>query len=517
MANESRVKKSLLNARINTICYFASLFVAFFTRKILLDNLGAEFLGLSGTLYSLLGFLNLAELGVGTAIGYVLYKPIFNNDKLKINEIISVLGYIYRVIGFFILGAGILLSLFLPFIFPDTSFPGYVIYIGFYAYLAASLLGYFVNYKMNLLAADQKNYIITGYFQLTLNCKIILQMILAFLTHSVIYFLFLELITGIVNSIIITKKVRKTYPWLEADVHEGKKLFKKYPEIGRYVKQLFVHKIGGFTQLQLTPFLIYSFVSLPLVAIYNNYTIVTQRISGLISGMLDNSMSAGVGNLISEGNHEKIYKTFRELLAFRFFAIGMVASCLYYLINPFIAVWLGGEYVLTNTIIILVIAQFVLTSLRGTTDQFLFGYGLFYDVWAPVAESLIFVSVSMICGTIWGLAGVLIGPLVSLFIIVHIWKPYFLYSKGLKLPYRKYIFLVFFYLLLFTISFMLGSLPITPIQKNLNINTEWMNWILLSVIVSFIYAIVFALFFYLFSTDFRSICRTLIKRFYNRA
>lgn len=92
MAKESRVKKSLLNARMNLICYMASLVVAFFTRKVFLDQLGTEFIGLTGTLQSLLGFLNLAELGIGSAIGYVLYKPIFDDDKEKINEIIQFLG-----------------------------------------------------------------------------------------------------------------------------------------------------------------------------------------------------------------------------------------------------------------------------------------------------------------------------------------------------------------------------------------------------------------------------------------
>lgn len=91
MARESRVQKSLLNARVNLFCYVLSLIVAFFTRKAFLDQLGTDFIGLTGTLQSILGFLNLAELGVGTAIGYVLYKPLFDDDKIKINEIVSVL------------------------------------------------------------------------------------------------------------------------------------------------------------------------------------------------------------------------------------------------------------------------------------------------------------------------------------------------------------------------------------------------------------------------------------------
>ena len=93
MPHESRVKKSLLNARVNMIFYFLNLALSFFSRKIFLDTLGADFMGLTGTLLNLLGFLNLAELGIGMAIGYVLYKPLYQHDENKINEIISVFGF----------------------------------------------------------------------------------------------------------------------------------------------------------------------------------------------------------------------------------------------------------------------------------------------------------------------------------------------------------------------------------------------------------------------------------------
>lgn len=103
---ESRIKKTLLNARVNFIYYFITLILSFFSRKVFLDCLGADFVGLTGTLQNLLGFLNLAELGVGSAIGYLLYKPLYDHDQDKINEIISVMGYLYRIIGLVILVAG---------------------------------------------------------------------------------------------------------------------------------------------------------------------------------------------------------------------------------------------------------------------------------------------------------------------------------------------------------------------------------------------------------------------------
>ncbi len=155
---ESRVKKSLLNARVNLIFYVLILIISFFFQeKVFLNCLGADFVGLTGTLMNLLNFLNLAELGISTAIGYVLYKPIFEHDEARINEIISVLGYMYRWIGRIIIAAGLLLSCFLPLIFPSTGFSYGIIYFAYYSFLASSLIGYFANYRQTLLGADQRN------------------------------------------------------------------------------------------------------------------------------------------------------------------------------------------------------------------------------------------------------------------------------------------------------------------------------------------------------------------------
>lgn len=511
MAKESRVKKSFLNARMNLICYMASLIVAFFTRKVFLDQLGTEFIGLTGTLQSLLGFLNLAELGVGTAIGYVLYKPIFDDDKEKINEIISVFGYLYLCIGLIILGAGIILSLFLPLIFPDTTFSWGVIYFGFYAFLASSMLGYFVNYRMTLLGADQKNYIVTGYFQATTTGKVILQMILAIYVQSFYLYLTIEIVFSIINSIILNIKIRKTYPWLESDIKLGKQLFKKYPEIGKYVKQLFVHKIGSFVQFQITPFLIYSYVSLPVVALYGNYTIITQRVQGFISSILD-STSAGIGNLISEGNKEKIYQTYKELFAVRFLISGILTACVFYLCNAFISIWLGDEYPLSSLILLLISIQFFLAVFRGTTDQFIFGYGLFYDVWAPAVESAIFIVTAMIAGSIWGLPGVLCGPLISTIVIVYMWKPYFLFHKGLKKSILLYIKEFCVHLFAILVAYLIAEFLAGKVFNQVPLSASWKNWILGSLLFTSLMTTFSTILLYCVSSGFRSFIYRFIKK-----
>ena len=145
MQQESRVKKSLLNARVNFIFYFLTLVLSFFSRKIFLNSLGADFVGLSGTLTNILGFLSLAEMGVGIAVSYHLYKPLQSGNKVEIEELVSVFGYLYHKIGFFIALGGVVISAFIPLIFSKSGFDVSLIYFAFFAILTSSLLTYFIN------------------------------------------------------------------------------------------------------------------------------------------------------------------------------------------------------------------------------------------------------------------------------------------------------------------------------------------------------------------------------------
>lgn len=55
--------------------------------------------------------------------------------------------------------------MFLPLIFSNTEFQLSVIYFAYFSYLTTSLIGYFANYKQTLLGADQRNYVVTAYYQ----------------------------------------------------------------------------------------------------------------------------------------------------------------------------------------------------------------------------------------------------------------------------------------------------------------------------------------------------------------
>lgn len=504
---ESRVKKTLLNAKVNLIFYLLTIVLSFFSRKIFLDCLGADFVGLTGTLQNLLGFLNLAELGIGTAIGYVLYKPLFDNDKIKINEIISVMGYLYRWIGSIVLISGIILACFIPLIFPDTTFSLPLIFLAYFSFLISSLIGYFINYRQNLLGADQRNYVVTAYYQTISIIKIIIQLFVAYLTHSWYLWIFIELFFGIFYSFILNRRINKTYPWLKSNATDGKRYYKKYPEVMRYTKQIFVHQINSFFQFQTTPFLTYAFVSLQTVAYLGNYTLVIDKITNLMNTVLG-SVSAGVGNLIAEGNKNKIISIFWEYTTIRVFCAGIIAFACFACLNGLIIVWLGNQYLLPTSVIVLLVIRIYFQVATGSIGPFIYGYGLFADIWASIAQSIIFLVTAIVGGYFFSLDGILFGALLSILIIPGIWKPYYLYSRGFKLSVWKYwpkwIWINSWNILSGIISFMIINYSGLHFKES-----NFILWLLYSCFYISIYCVISSIFYLLFSSS----TRLIIKRF----
>lgn len=506
---ESRIKKSLLNARVNLIFYFLTLALSFFSRKMFLDTLGADFIGLTGTLQNLLSFLNLAELGIGSAIGYVLYKPLYEQNKEKINEIVSVFGYLYRKIGLIILGGGCLLACFLPFIFPDTIFDAGVIYFCYFTFLASSLFSYFINYRQTLLGADQRNYVVTAYFQTANLIKTLIQMSLAYHTGNYYLWIIIELIFNIIYSLILNWKINQVYPWLKSDIKIGKEKYAENKVIITKAKQLFIHLISGVGRTQLIPFLVYTFSSLKIAAYYGNYILIISKMNILLDNILG-STGAGVGNLIAEGNKQKIKSTYWGLTSLRFYANMTLVYCIYQLINPFISLWLGSEYILNPPIICIILINLFISLSRGTNEQFIYGYGIFQDIWAPTTSILILIATSVTAGSFLGIAGVLLGDTISGIIILFFWKPYFLYKYGFRESSGEYWYRMMKYIALFILTW-LATQSITQAIIDINPFKSFMEWGLYGSIHFSLFATLSLIGTGIISKEFRTLLKRLIK------
>ena len=463
----TRTWNSIRNSTVAVLLQFISLLIGFFSRKIFLDYLGTEVMGLNSTAASLLGFLNIAELGIGAAISVTLYKPIFQEDRQTIKEIVALQGWLYRKIAWFIIIGSAVLMCFFPSIFSKMELPMWYAYATYAVLMFSSLLGYFVNYKQILLSADQKEYKIQFSFRLISIFKMVAQALaVKFLANPYIWWLSLEVVFAITASYFLNRVIYKDSPYLKGKVPKAGELRHKFPDVVTKVKQMFFHKIGGFVLGQTTPIIIYAYASLTLVALYGNYMIITNNLNYLMGAMLA-GLGGSVGNMIAEGNKTLILKVFKELFSSRFLAVMVCSICIWFLADPFICVWLGADYLLDRTTLLLIIMIFFLGAMRVVVDTFLNSYGMFWDIWAPIVESLLNLGFSIALGHYYGLHGILCGVIISQLLIIYTWRPYFLFAKGMKESLWIYIVLFIKHLLagavcFFAVRAIIVHIPVDP-------------------------------------------------------
>ncbi len=499
---ESRTYKSLRNSSISLWFYVVTFILSFISRRILIRQLGEDLVGLNTTASSLLSLLNLAELGIGTAVGYTLYKPLREKDINVINEIVSLQGWLYRRIAFFIIFCSIVLSFFLPFIFEKSQLPPWTYFTTFFILLFASLLGYFVNYRQIVLSANQQQYKVQLSFGTVTILKILFQLIVvSVFEYKYAWWLFIELLFSIIASIAINVQIRKTFPQLKTDFKRGAELRTKYPIILKKIKQLFVHKIGTIALNNTSPLVIYAYSSLAMVTSYGNYLVINRGVSSLFNAVF-NGMNASVGNLIAEGNQDRIDSVFRELFSSRFLIVSTCCYCMFMLYSQFISLWVGGQFILDYKAELLIVALFYISASREVVDSFLNGYGLFKDIWAPLAEAVLNIGCSVLLGAFYGLHGILLGVLISQLAIIIIWKPIFLFRAGFCKNPLKYFAMYIKHLLLFGLTALILTFALKKLS--LGCSSSFLSFVVLGIFLEIISLLLLGFLLYCFEDGMRS-------------
>ncbi|WP_289684758.1 sugar transporter [Paramuribaculum intestinale] len=427
--SRSRTRNSVRNSAVAMTYFLVMLGLEFFSRKVFLTHLGEDILGLNSTAANLLQTLNLAELGIGAAIGFSLYRPLADGDYRQISAIMSLQGRIYRRIALAVGCGAIVLMGFFPVIFSDITLPLWYAYASFGVMLWSALLSYFVNYRQVLLTADQKDYRICLSYRSAMIAKTITQMwAVSRLTDGYIWWLILEGVFAAVGAWAVDLAVRRTFPHVKPSSESFSTLRRRFPEIEQKVKQVFFHKIAGFALEHGTPLVIYAFGSLAAVTAYINYYIIIRGGERMMAALFD-PVTPGIGNLVTEGDRSKIRSVYAELFSARFYISATLVTAIYFLAHPFVSLWIGPAYLLPQTTLALMCAIMFIGLTRFATDSFRYAFGLFADTGAPVAETVASLTLSTLLGSHYGLDGILTGIVITQTAVIVIWKPYYLISR----------------------------------------------------------------------------------------
>lgn len=428
------------NSRKNLIASIsltlAMTLLGFITRRVFVDNIGVEYLGLNGLLTDVLRVVSLLEGGFGASIVYNLYKPLAENDQPRIIALIQLYRKIYRYIAVGVLAMGLAIYPFLDVFIKDGESLNYVSIV-FFIFLFNSLLPYFTAYKWSLINADQKQYklvTINFIYQIGLNLT---KLFILYYTKNYILYLVIESLFGVGLNMAVIRKANRLYPYIVTKIKYQVDLPIRKMLI-RNSKALFLHSLGGYMAHSTDSIIISSYISVAIVGLYSNYTLITGYVNSFATQIL-NSFSESVGNLIASESVEHVYKVFKTIFLLNFLVVSIPVIILANVINPFVSWWLGEEYLLGTATTCVILANFFIFGLRLSALTFKVKSGIFVqDQFSPLIQGVINLVLSLIFVHFWGITGVLLGTTISV-LSVGFWQfPRLIYKYTFKQPLKKY-------------------------------------------------------------------------------
>ncbi|MEE1101489.1 MAG: oligosaccharide flippase family protein [Agathobacter sp.] len=426
------VKKNI----IYSITYqIVNLVLKFLLRTIFIYTLGKSYLGISGVFSNILTVLSLSELGIGAAIIYDMYEPIANNDYKQINKLMGFYKYIYTWIGIFILVVGCLLTPFLKFIISDVPDVKFLRLIYILHVINTSSSYFFAHYR-SFITANQKNYILTINNIFFNVLKVIVEVVVLIFFHNYIIYMLVEMFVQYFSNFHILYKCKKIFPYINTKSEKIENKFVK--KVLFNALSSFNIKLGGTIVNATDNIVISAIIGTSIVGLYYNYSMIISIITATTM-LISSSAQASVGNLCTEKNNKRKLEVFNQLQFVYCLIYGICLIGIIFVLNSFMNLWLGNEYVLPFHTVCLIGICCWLTGIRQPLEIYIYADGLFeYYKYKPWIEALINLIVSIGLAIIIGLDGIFIGTIISNILTSFWYEPYVVFKRSFNTYVRLY-------------------------------------------------------------------------------
>ena len=391
----------------------------FVLRTTMIYIMGVRYVGLSGLFTSILQVLNLAELGVGNAMVYSMYKPIAEDDEEKICALLNLYKIYYRIIGAVIAGIGLILLPFIPMLVKDDLPGGLNIYILYLLNLGATVLSYWLfAYKNSILSAHQRGDIIAKISLTTTTILYVGQfLVLIFLRNYYIYMLAL-LVVQVLNNIVTSTVVKRIYPKYYA---KGKIEQAEKKAIDQRIKDLFTAKLGSVVINSADTIVISAFLGLTMLAIYQNYFYIITTIIAFFE-IVYGSCMPGIGNSLIVESKEKNFNDLNRLTFLLNWLAGFCTTCLLCLYQPFMNIWVGENLTLNMSSVLCFCIYFYIYELDRILSIYKDAGGLWHkDRFRALITAIANLIINLILVQFWGIFGVLLSTILTKMLISHPW------------------------------------------------------------------------------------------------
>jgi len=432
----SRTASTLINTIMGAFVRVSSLLTGFVLRTVFIRTLGIQYTGVSSLFTDILTVLSLAELGIGSAITYALYRPLAERDERQIASLMRFFKKAYRAVAAAVLAFGLCLIPFLGLIVkdvPDIRESTSLIYILFLINSAAS---YLLIYKSALFTANQRKYIASGIEILISLLKTAVQCICLYAFRDYILFLAITILATVAQNVAISVRADKEYPFLER--RKGKIGGEESRGILRDIRALAMYQVSGVVLNSADSIIISAVINTVSVGLVSNYKLIIASVDAVVRQFFL-AIEPSIGNLAVSTDEERQYDTFRATQFVAFWVTCFCSVSFFTLCNPFMDLWLGREYLMSGWIVFALVLNFYMTMMARAVASFRTANGLFVQgQFRPVIMALINVALSVPLAYTNGVFGVLIATAVSRAVTQVWYDARLVYRRVFHKPARRY-------------------------------------------------------------------------------
>lgn len=460
-----RTKKATMNVLTGVLSLVFTSVLSFVISKLFVQSIGVQGSGLNSVYTNMISILSVSELGIAGAINFNLYRPVLERDYRKISLIMSFYKKCYQIIGTVIFVLALIVSKYVHLLVTDSTYSKEFIQISFLVSAMSTVLSYFLAYHRNLIYAYQDNY-----FTVLIDfvVKIIFSAIQIFcllIVKSYLLYLAVNLCQNIVCNLIVAIISKKRYPEINFGLKEKDKELEK--RVMKDVKDLAVIQVSAVFINSTDAIIISKILGVLVAGIYSFYAQIINLLLGLINTIFS-SLGASLGNLLAEDNEENTKKILNVLVYLCFFGGIFFASGLAGTIIPFIKFWLGTDFIIGKSTVIVLSVNLYIYIQRQVITYYLRTGGYHKKLVVPfLIEGVINLAVSIILAYTVGLTGVFVGTVVSA-LYGWIQNSYVLF-KIFNVEYWKYWSKQLCFGLIFAIQLVISNLIISYITYNGNI------------------------------------------------
>lgn len=464
---KSRTENSFNNVFTGMMLRMVTLLLAFVSRTMFIRLLGDGCLGLNGLFTSLLQMFSLAELGIGQAITFYMYKPIAEENRRRLTALVRFYKLAYRVIGIAIGVIGVALIPFLPKLVNLEQDTGYNLTLIYLLYLANTVVTYlFFSYARTVLSAHQQDYVSNKVDAVFILVSTGLEILALWLTENFIVYLLVRLALLVLKNVILGFMTLRKHPyiWEKTDERLSKDDFR---QMFKDVYAIFVVRLSSQLFNSTDNLFISAMLGTVLAGYNSNYLMIINAVYGIISTVIY-SCNASVGNLCAEGNKPKAEGVFRTMDFINFWISFFCGVCLYRLLNPFISLVWGEKYLFSLPTVWLMAANFYVVSALYTLFAFRQGFGLFqYCIYNQLFAAIANIILDYILCKRMGLAGLQIATLVANLAFCVFPYAKNLYQVGFGMPSKGYVLRILRGMGLFVLGCAVVDLACLPFDNSL--------------------------------------------------